>query len=389
MAGAVVTGELAAPPQVASSGIEFSVATEDDDAELRRLLRENPMAGGIRLSMEREPSYFAAARIEGDEHRTIVARERGRIVCAGGVSVRERFVNGLRTRVGYLGSLRLDRAYRGHLSILRRGYDLFRQLKHELNVPLCFTSIVSDNTPARRLFERGLPGLPTYTRVGELVTLVIRRRRNGEFWKPTKGVRGALKKRGLELAYGDDDQIAGVASLLSREYPAYQLSPTWSADDLRQAPGSDSFRVGVSPMGKTEACAALWDQRTWKQTVVRGYSRRLRWLRPILNAGAWVAGRPRLPAVGQPLSMGFVSHLVASDEHTVEQLIWLLHSAATARGIDYLVLGFDARDARLPHLRKVFRPREYRSRLHCVHWPDEGPPLGFDGRLLYPEVALL
>jgi hypothetical protein len=87
--------------------------------------------------------------------------------------------------------------------------------------------------------------------------------------------------------------------------------------------------------------------------------------------------------------MGFVSHLAASDGHMVEQLIWLLHGAANTKGIDYLVLGFDARDPRLPHLRRVFKPREYSSRLYSVHWADEGQRPEFDARLLYPEVALL
>ena len=34
-------------------------------------------------------------------------------------------------------------------------------------------------------------------------------------------------------------------------------------------------------------------------------------------------------------------------------------------GIDHLVLGFDARDPRLPHLLQVFRPHEYRSHLYA------------------------
>jgi hypothetical protein len=72
-------------------------------------------------------------------------------------------------------------------------------------------------------------------------------------------------------------------------------------------------------------------------------------------------------------------------------LVDLLHGPAHTRGIDYLTLGFDARDGRLAHLRTVFRPREYRSRLYAVHWDDEGAALarGLDGRLLAPEVALL
>jgi hypothetical protein len=42
-------------------------------------------------------------------------------------------------------------------------------------------------------------------------------------------------------------------------------------------------------------------------------------------------------------------------------------------------------------VRKVFRPREYVSRLYAVHWDDNGAEVAqhLDNRLLAPEVALL
>jgi hypothetical protein len=80
-----------------------------------------------------------------------------------------------------------------------------------------------------------------------------------------------------------------------------------------------------------------------------------------------------------------------SQPEVIEQLVWLLHGPACTRRVDYLTLGLDARDPRLPHLRRAFRPREYRSRLYAVHWDDAGAAVAhsLDGRLLAPEVALL
>ena len=77
--------------------------------------------------------------------------------------------------------------------------------------------------------------------------------------------------------------------------------------------------------------------------------------------------------------------------HTSELLLLLLHDPAQRLGVDYLTLGFDVRDPRLGHVRKVFRPREYVSRLYAVHWDDNGAEVAqhLDNRLLAPEVALL
>jgi len=402
MVGAIAPVELSQPVhcdvRAPVPGVCFRVATSDDDAALRLLLRDNPMAGEVSLSREREPSYFAAAEIEGDEHQTIVSEENGRIICIGSVSTRLRYVNGRPMRVGYLGGLRLDARCRNRVSILRGGFDLFRRLHEAGGPPIYLTSIVADNAPARRLLERGLPGMPTYRHVGDFVTLVVRRRRNGEFSKPTSSVRRRLRDLGLRLEYGTDAALPQVADLLNRCAAEYQFAPAWSADDLRSTrhcPGlaAGDFRIARAADGAAVACAALWDQRAVKQTVVRGYSPRLGRLRPLVNLVAMLRRRPRLPPVGRPIRLGFVSHVAADAGRAelVELLVNLLHGHAHTRGIDYLTLGFDALDPRLPRLRKRFRPREYHSRLYAVHWDEHGQALarGLDERLLAPEVALL
>ena len=74
----------------------FEVATESDDTDLRRLLRENPIQGSISLSFEREPCYFDASIIEGSFHHTIIAREAdmGNVIAFGNRSVRPLYVSG-------------------------------------------------------------------------------------------------------------------------------------------------------------------------------------------------------------------------------------------------------------------------------------------------------
>jgi hypothetical protein len=379
-------------PTSSSSTVQFRLATPADDVTLRRLLRDNPLAGQISLSLEREPSYFAAAALEGADHRTIIAVEEGRVICGGSVSTRDRYVNGRPTRVGYLGGLRLDVAARGRASVLRRGYEFFRQLHERFGgPPLYLTAIAEDNLPARRLLERGLPGMPAYRPLGRLVTLVIRRRGNRDL------VRRRLRRQDLELD-GQEPRIPDLAALLDRNLRQYQFAPVWLAEDLRgstnqpAAPTSD-FRLIRSRGGEPVACAALWDQRAIKQTVVRGYVLALRRLRPFINLSAALLGRPRLPAVGQALSHAFVSHLATAADQPghVEWLVRLLFGPAHSRGVDYLTLAFDDRDPRLPHLRSALRPREYASRLYAVHWPDGADAAdGLDPtRLLAPEVALL
>ena len=351
------------------SELTFAVATPADDAALCQLLRNNPMAGRIRISLEREPSYFVAAATEGPEHHTIIARESGRVVCAGTISVRDRFINGISTRVGYLGGLRLDASCRGRASIVRRGYQKFRTL-HEQGGPLLYlTSIVADNLPALRLLERGLKDMPTYRYLGDFITLVIRTRRRAN----------------RSAAPQDARAFPGILEFLNRENARYQFAPVWSAQDMQVPERMLAVGLSDAPI----ACAALWDQRKIKQAVVRGYSAMLSYLRHFLNAASAIFRRPRLPAVDEALASAFISH-VAGSATELPALIRQLQAAAFGHGLEYLVLGFDARDPRLAIIRKSFRPRQYVGRLYAVHWEDGAAAAqALDGRLLAPEVALL
>lgn len=389
MDGIAAAGQLIAPHHARADGaVRFEVASSQHDATLRRLLRENPMPGRISLSLEREPSYFAAAAIEGPEHQTIVGIEGDRVICAGSISARQRFINGTPMRIGYLGGLRLDASCRGRASVIRRGYALFRQMHEQGGPPLYLTSIVADNLPARRFLERGLKGMPTYRFLGEFITLIIRRRHRRKIDKPTGLVGRRLRENGLRLRCGSDERTADIVDLLNRDHRQYQFAPTWSAHELQP----QNFLVVYSHDGTAAGGAAIWDQRSIKQTVVRGYAPHLRWFRPLINLGAAALCRPGLPRIGRPISQAFVSHLAVNpfQPQVAEWLILLLHGSAYARQIDYLTLGFDARDSRLAYLRKVFQPREYASRLYVVYW-DDGAELAqsLDGRLLAPEVALL
>ena len=70
MAGTTLDRQLTT---VHTGRLPFALATPADDADIRRLLRENPMPGQITLTLEREPDYFADADLPGTEKQTIIA----------------------------------------------------------------------------------------------------------------------------------------------------------------------------------------------------------------------------------------------------------------------------------------------------------------------------
>ena len=383
MEGSVLERELTA---TRSNGVGFHVARQSDDADIRRLLRENPMAGRISLTIEREPNYFADADVEGETKQTIVARNAGRAVCVGQCTIRQSFVNGTARRVGYLGGLRLDARFAGRFDIVRRGYELFHELQMEKAADFYFTSIAADNQRARRFFEANIRGLPTYEYVGEFVTMVI-----STAARPPR----SLREGEAGCRPSDFSRIPEWISFLNSCNAQFQFSPCWDAAEISEL-GKLGLRIQdfrIRRKGdEITASGALWDQRSFKQTVVRGYAAPLAWARALLNAAAPIHGQPRLPRAGSALAAVFASHMAMRENHesALIDLINQLRLTANSRGISMLVVGFASNDPRLAAVRRSFRRREYQSRLYVVRWPNIGGcARDLDKRILGPEVALL
>jgi hypothetical protein len=379
MAGATLERELTGK---STARVRFDIADRTDDADIRRLLRETPMAGRVSISLEREPNYFADAGIAGETKQTIVARDKGRLVCMGSCAIRRRFVNGEPRRVGYLGGLRLDSRYAGRFDILRRGYEFCRELQAGTPADFYFTSIAADNERARKFLERGITGMPTYDFVGEFVTMLI-----------STQVRDSGRKAGREnrsMLTSDE-----LISFLNSSNKRRQFAPCWSVSELHALEPlgmrvSDFFEAREN--GQVVACGALWDQRHFKQTVIRSYAPWLKFTRPIVNGVSRVIKGSQLPPVGETLASAFASNLAFASEGSVEflDLVKVLQRAARQREIEFLTLGFAANDPHLAMVKSIFSVRKYQSRLYVVRWPGIGGAAAeLDERVIAPEVALL
>ena len=189
------------------------------------------------------------------------------------------------------------------------------------------------------------------------------------------------------------DEREAITALLEEHGNRYQFAPCWTAEELQTLHPlhlrPHDFRV-FHHGGKAVACAALWDQRAFKQTVIRAYAAPLSWARPWINFAARLLRRPALPEAGSMLAHAAVSHLAVppNEPEVTTDLIRSLFALARSKGIEWLTLGFADADPRLGAVRRRFAGREYRSRLYRVRWPDL-PDNALDDRLPCPEIALL
>ena len=375
----------------AADRADFSIgpARPGDDGAIRMLLRESPFGEEVALSLEREPDSALASSIEGDDHVALVARHRsGSLAGIASRAVRTAFVNGAPRSIAYLGQLRIDPRFRRHRGLLAAGFEYIRSIDGGPDGPrLYLASVVADNTAARRLLARRAAGWPAFEPVDTLVSLAI----------PVGGGRTRRAPSGVECLRGSRERIDDIASILDRAGRRHQFHPFWSRSDLLSPTRSrdlspEDFIVAMRD-GCVAGCVACWDQRAFKQAVVRRYSPRLARWRPIVNALAPLTGTPYLPAVGEALQFAYLSHLAldsGADSAALSAMVRAARAEAGRRGLRYVVLGLSAAHPLLPDLRRAFPHRAYESVLYVAFWPEgEALASSLDGRPSHPELAIL
>lgn len=393
MAGTTIESQLTARP---ASAMRFALASAEDDAAIRRLLRDNPMPGEICLAFEHEPDYFQSTGMAGGDDRIILGFEQDRLVCMGRCTFHDRFLNGESRRVGYLSELRLDASRQGRFDILRRGYRFFRELDRSNPADFYFTSVTADNFRSIRFLERGLPGMPRYEFLTDFVTLLLPVPRNRKsLTQINDRVRRRLKTSGINILPGVEADVPGLIDFLNSQGRRHNLAMVWDEEKLSSL-GEHGLAAGdytiLTQGGKIIGCAAVWDQRAFKQTVIRGYSRRVSLFRPLLNLGASVFNYPGLPSAGSVLAHGFLSPLAITldDKQSLPGLIESSLLMAAHRGLEFMALGFTRDDPRLAIVQNHFRCREYRNRFFQVCWKDATcENVLLNGNLIFPEISLL
>lgn len=367
----------------------FRRATAADDEDIRRMLRETPMDGPVRITLRREPNYFQAASLEGRHHETLVAVDSGsdRLVGMASRSFRQRYVDGEPMRIGYLSGLRIRPEHRRG-TLLARGYRKLRDMHRANPAEIYLTTIAEGNEQALASLTKQRAGLPTYHPLGKYHTFLIPLRRFGP----------AKRNKQVEIRPLQTAEIPLLVEFLNRVGKGTQFFPCYDAGDFA---GPQATFKGLQPEHiltawrgtKLVGSLALWDQSQFKQTVVEEYGSVTRWTRPFYNAFARLTGWPRLPAPREPLHalVGAIPVVAPDEVQLFGNLLGAASVHARSRFPDCrsLLVGAYERDPIRKHCQSASLV-QYVTQVFGVTWdqPDD-VPARFRNRNLYLELGCL
>ena len=367
------------------SAYRIELARPEDDAALRARMAQDAMEGAISVSFRREPSYFAACRLQGEKTQVVkcVERESGEIIGMGSRSTAPAYVDGVERRIGYLSDLRLARERRSG-TLLARGYRYFRQLHAADPVALYTTVIYEGNQAATQALVGGRAGLPLYRDWGRLLTPAL------HLDLPVR----QAKLPGVELERGSDGTLPEIAAFLNRWWREKQFAPVFRAEDVGRGryaglAARDFFLARRN--GRIVASLAAWDQSALRQTHVERYTAALRLLRPAYNVLAKLTPLKPLPATGERIPYVYLA-CIAAEQNDVALFRLLLRAALEELrhgAWHYAIAGLHESDplaAALGELRAIAAA----GRLYVVHFADEPLEIASIARRLpYLEAACL
>jgi Acetyltransferase (GNAT) domain len=321
---------------------ELSVrdATESDNEALVGLAGVCPMEGDIRLRMDRAPDFFALNRLEGDAWRVGVAIDADdRVVGCVAVARRRVWLNGAETTIAYVGDMKVHpRARRSGAADLLTTYA--REVSGALcgeDAPIVATILAGNDAMERR--TRGPRGMPVLARFATLQVAAI-----PLLWERRERVTG------FSIWPASDRDLERMAALWDELAPARQLAPALDADSLAAwiggAPGLavSDYLLALDRRGRLRGFLAVWDQASFKQMRVVGYSPRLAVARQAINLIAPLAGAARLPEPGAPLPALAIAHLCAADPAVLRALILEAYRRRRGGRYAFLTVGLDVRD---------------------------------------------
>ncbi len=348
------------------------IATPGDGADMLRILESSAAQGSIELLYTRRPDAYDSYMKESGEARVFVSKDDERIVGTCAELIRDVYIQGVPSKAAYVCGLKKDANYEGTVGF---GINLIRSLQRD-DIDFYYCSVVSDNTDAQKMFEKNRR-IISMKPIAEYKTYIINPK-----------VKINVSKHSLTFRQVTENDIPRLIDFLNIEGKNKDLFPVIrSLDQFHNLSHKDFYMLADGD--SIVATAALWNQVTYKQYVVKKY-RKLMKFAGIANPLLSTLGYIRLPRENQPLEFPMLSFCISKNDNEEYYRILLNEiKREIAKSYGMFVIGLSKEHFAAPILDKL--PSIYfETKLYEIVFPWSGQSYKTpDSRKIYPECGLL
>lgn len=287
-----------------------------DNEELSGLFASISMESDLDLSIRRDPDFFALYRIQGGAWECWVAETERGLRGLGAIVVRDGYLGGRPTKIGYLGDLRVAPDFQGQKLVPRFYGPVLHDAAERFGCDVFLTTVIASNQHAMRALtgpRARAAGIPPYHLVRAFdiralhLTIPMPRLRS------RFTVEHATSRSVGEIAaFLDDDNRARPFGYALGEQELRRRLDEWPTLDPA------SFYLARDETGALMGCVAVWDPSRVKRTVVRDYRGRMVRVQRGYNVAAKMLRFAPMPDPGSELRYAYATHVsVPSDDPRV------------------------------------------------------------------------
>ncbi len=154
---------------------EFYPATQSDNAEIDKLLRNPDFEGDLQLLYTRGTDPVASFENDGDKTLVLCGRHKksGELAGFGVCNIKKMYIDGKIEDVAYLSGLRVHPDFRRKTLRLLDAYALTMEWISKNNVKYIITTILKDNEIFQKLVSKKRKNFPEYIRVADYRVWII------------------------------------------------------------------------------------------------------------------------------------------------------------------------------------------------------------------------
>lgn len=319
---------------------ELRLATPADNEKLLRLFGQVPMEGQLVMSTQRDPDFFALYRLQGGEAECWVSDgPDGELTGMGSILVRDGWLDGRPTRVGYLGDLRAKFAAQRMRGLVRFYGDTFEAARVRHGCDVFLTAVLASNAAAIQALvkrKKRREGQPYYHLLRPFSLMNI----------PYLGRRRRRADPRLRVAHATEEEVAELTAFLAADHQRRPFGYRFDQGELQHRlsawPDYSLRRTyGVrDPDGALLACATAWSPSRVKRYRVEAYRGAMAWQKRLINGYARLVGGTPLPAPGNALRTLYLTNLSLASERpeVLRALLEYIYEDTRADGYHVLSL---------------------------------------------------
>lgn len=335
-----------------------------------RALCQLPVSGNISLALEREPDYYTGAAIQCNEPEVYICLQKpvNRVLGVFNLGLRKVYYQEEEVLIRYLCDLRIHPDVQGG-SLLFRIIRFADGLNLTPNGLPAQTIVFGDNLRMLDMIERSRLSksknrLPAYHHSGKYISHLI------GFQKPSSVTDI------YQIRNATESDIPAMQAFLNIESKKINYFPVYEINKLNSKYYSGikigNYFLAFSDKRLVGICG-VWDQSSFKQTRITGYSTMFSIVKPVYNLIKKLSGGITMPAAGSVVN--YLSlHTVLVEGRDPDIFKSLVHTVLTryqSAAYDYLLCGLDERDPLSVALRSFRHRREVIGRYFLVnHEPD-------------------